>query len=79
MPIDANGNIDNALMKKLASGQPLPTISTPVWRFFSPSVTLLDVQASNQFEILKFTLAADKTDADMVGVKFGDVNGSFCQ
>lgn len=70
---------DNALMKKLVSGEPLGTISTPVWQFVQPGITMAEAQNSPVNFLKVAALSADLTGADFVGVKFGDLNGSWCQ
>jgi hypothetical protein len=76
----ANGQFDFFVMKKLVQKQPTTGITAPKWSFYTPNVSIIDSEPSGLVTVLKIgKLSDDKLDVALVGVKFCDVNASFCQ
>jgi hypothetical protein len=74
------GQFDLAIMKKLVNKEPTTGITVQKWSFYVPTATLLDSQPNGQINLLKLgKLSIDKIDANLIAVKFCDVNASFCQ
>lgn len=77
--LSTGATFDIDLMKKLVQGKPLGTLATPVWQFVHPATTMAEAQAGPSTFRKLDAPTADVSGIDFVGVKFGDVNASWCK